>query len=660
MVGRALRWGTPFAVGLLCACGSSSRSGVSRGNGTPEGGTSGAAGSSTGGTSGLGGSAGIAGSGGTAGSAGSSGTGGKIVDPSDSASWTWEECGRIAGELDRGPRAAAPSPTTPFAVVTGDGSVLIYPLNITAPTVLHGPVDDLAGGLGYSRDGDLLAEARDSTVIWNVADRAVVSEIPAPATGCRGTQLTFSEQSDYVLRYGDGEGCIFSTMDGELVARLPGLFSAAFRDDTVLATGCSENPAELCIFDLAGDEQSRIALSGIVPTITPSVAPLGDAIVGVASTQAVAWEPETGRVRWSAMIQSEFAPPVFTPTGDRVLVGDHLYDVSNGTPILEARGVPGAVALTNGGTLVLTSRPAVFDLTGASVRVFASNSGPLASLDISDDGSVLVTIANVETIAWQVAEDFASSTATFSILGEGTINVDVSADARWVAVSGDVRFAVDAAGGRMAWRDDAFPEMPIACLGSELRFSPDSRLLVGKRYATTVDVFDATPLEPGLAVLPPSELLTRLPTGGCGQGIAFSADGSELATPEATFPTSDFPPPVEPGRGSGSGILDPTRAYIEASPSGGPYLVTVCTSDEGCRSSLGTRGLAGLGSTQGGSHPRFSSEGHWIVSGGKLLHLPTDAARTYDENATEALFAPNGDIIAGERDGSLVRFCRRD
>jgi hypothetical protein len=599
-------------------------------------------------------------SGGAAGS-GNGGSGGQMIDPLVSRYWTWEECGRIPGDPDRGPRAVAASPESPFAVTTGDGSVLIHPYDLTAPTVLHGAVDDPPLGLGYSRDGALLAEARDNTVIWDVAGTAIVSEIVAPDSGCRGERLTFSEESDYVLRYGNDDSCIFSTLDGELVGRLPGLLSAAFRGTEVIGAGCVAEPGELCVYALDGAEQRRIVLAA--PSfISPAVAPLGDAIVGATSSEIFVWEPVDGALRWFAPRGSGFTAPIFTPSGDRFVIGDQLYEVSDGAIVSEAVLAQGAIALLESGELVLTSRPAIFDLLGNSRRVFAANSAPIMSLRISRDDSVLAAIANGETFVWQVADDFSRSNATFSLQAEGAINVDVSADARWVAISGDVRAVTDAATGRLVWRDDAFdPGANVACLGGELRFSPDGRLLVGKRYQTTVDVFDATAIHSGPDAPAPAELLTRFDTRGCGQGIAFSTDGSEFATPEGLFKTSDFPPPVDPPTTSRTPFPDSRLTFLEAPPDGGPYyLVTVCDPDPPCRYTIHESTLGVLESAEGGRHPRYSSEGHWIVSAGKLVNTVYGTVHNYDENATEAIFAPNGDVIAGERDGSLVRFCRRN
>jgi len=40
-----------------------------------------------------------------------------------------------------------------------------------------------------------------------------------------------------------------------------------------------------------------------------------------------------------------------------------------------------------------------------------------------------------------------------------------------------------------------------------------------------------------------------------------------------------------------------------------------------------------------------------------LLHRPSGKTLVVDDKASTSLFAPNGDIIVGEVDASLVRFC---
>ena len=58
--------------------------------------------------------------------------------------------------------------------------------------------------------------------------------------------------------------------------------------------------------------------------------------------------------------------------------------------------------------------------------------------------------------------------------------------------------------------------------------------------------------------------------------------------------------------------------------------------------------------------PSFSPEGSWIVAGSTLLHLPSGDTRPLPASfpAEGAVFTPDGDIVAGTKDGVLARFCR--
>lgn len=45
--------------------------------------------------------------------------------------------------------------------------------------------------------------------------------------------------------------------------------------------------------------------------------------------------------------------------------------------------------------------------------------------------------------------------------------------------------------------------------------------------------------------------------------------------------------------------------------------------------------------------------------GGTLLHLPSGQHVVLDDDATDATFAPTGDLIVGEgRGGVVARYCR--
>lgn len=267
--------------------------------------------------------------------------------------------------------------------------------------------------------------------------------------------------------------------------------------------------------------------------------------------------------------------------------------------------------------------------------------GKISSLGMSEDGQLLVSNDGL-AIAWRVAEPFGASEVLWAKAGEGAYNTDVSRDGRLVATSGDVRLVFDARDGTSL----ALPAMEAPlnidfsniCIGSEFRFSPDGRYIAGKRYGTQIDVFDLTTLKQ----------VAQMETNGCGQGLTFSAE--LITSPEGSFRTSDWSATTSlNATPSTGGLSADCEIYLEPS-SGAP---TTC-----CNGHCQTH--AADVTIDGGKHASLSREGHWLVAGGTLAHLPSGETRVLDDAASEALFAPNGDVIVGEQTGDLVRFCRSD
>jgi hypothetical protein len=269
----------------------------------------------------------------------------------------------------------------------------------------------------------------------------------------------------------------------------------------------------------------------------------------------------------------------------------------------------------------------------------------VSSLDIDASGTLLVTNDGAAT-AWRVAEPFDASVALWTHGGEGAYNTDVSEDGTMVVTSGDLRLVFDAVTGEQLPIPQPPPPALVPfdeiCILTQYRFSPDGRYVAGKHYDTIVEVFETTGFS----------LVAELETTGCGQGLKF--DDDSINTPEGAFRTSDWSAatPLNPIAET-KGLLAECRVYLE--PRHG-IRTTCCASgsvDE-CRTTLSGATLIG------GRHPRLSNEGHWLIAAGALLHAPSGETRMLDETASEALFAPNGDVIAGRTDGSVVRYCRTE
>lgn len=280
----------------------------------------------------------------------------------------------------------------------------------------------------------------------------------------------------------------------------------------------------------------------------------------------------------------------------------------------------------------------------------------ITSLSITPDGTRLAS-NGAEVLLWDIAEPFENSTPTWLTGGrpEHPI-VDLSPDGQTVAISGDGRRLVDASGTFIAAASEQLPVAGQFCSWPELRFSPDGRWLAGTGWDEQIDIFDATDFTPVLSVF-----------AGCGMRLAFSPKGDFLVTSDqARLRAGDWQPTADPiGRApacAGFESCTPLRKSVTVSPNGSAILTSDRCPDRDDEETYCTL-LHEQGATLdlpalSAPFPDFSAEGHWIVSGGVLLHLPSGQTRVFDANAVVALFAPNGDIIAADAAFGLTRYCR--
>jgi WD40 repeat protein len=611
------------------------------------------------------------------------------VDPEISRAWTWQPCGTIAS--DAADLAALFDREGDIAVLGARGARL----------------HDGAGVLQAASSGqaDFLVSAPDGAPLVGTIEPAGIvlrpigsstaryTFAPALVAGC-GNKFAFSVDGDTLFTFGAGTICLWRTSTQAFVgsvaatsvatAFVPALATVAVRGDTVTTFEESSETTDVVRRDFSGRERARFKLERTGPAF---LSPSGDRLVMTETLwdldrmTAVPWTADPGRF-WS--------PPVFSPAGDLVLVGDGLFRTADGARLATV-DESSRLARAHQGTLVLSSdgrravsidfgRANVMDVPSLGIAAVLGPPSlpetpqparPINHLALSRDGSLLVSnVLSFAAFGLQLAPRFADSKVVWGASVEINLEVDVSADGKTVAVMGDGRVLYAGADGRIVWPTPLTPPPPDisfpACLPVRLRFSPQMTWLAGNNYTRVLDVFDVRDLSRGTPPVP----VLHLPAG-C-DAIAFSRDERLMATSGAalyqTAPNADgwrkkwsavVPAPPED-----SLITAGVASDVSFSPDERQLLVSRCAQPSGgCMVSLlgvetgqVLRALPELQSP----HPSFSPEGSWIVAGGTLLHLPSGDVRTLDLAlaTTTALFTPDGDIIAGSADDILTRYCR--
>jgi WD40 repeat protein len=192
------------------------------------------------------------------------------------------------------------------------------------------------------------------------------------------------------------------------------------------------------------------------------------------------------------------------------------------------------------------------------------------------------------------------------------------------------------------------------CLSPDWAFSPDGALVAGVRYARALELRNTQDFAPVRGVAMSS----------CGSGVAFSPDGTLLATAgRELFATATWTKVWDHSAGATPSGLSLTEHAVDFSPDGQEIVITRCPDDaiEPCGSErFAVLDGASRGAVPGleGDRARYSPEGHWLISGGRALHVPSGSSVEVAPDARVATFTPSGDIIAGMSDGTLVRYCR--
>jgi WD40 repeat protein len=622
---------------------------------------------------------------------GAGGAGGASDDVS--RTWTWQAC----GSLSPGPAATSArfSPDGRQAFVRDeDGGVTLYDNAGSAPPM---PLGRVAGPVLYAPDGTLLARAADDgphIVLRPLSGATTPSysfELPAAKAFCDYDRIGFSASGDYLLTLGDGISCVWRTVDGSLItAFVSAAQQTAVNGETLITLMpdvTSDKSAEVVTFDFSGRELGHTPLEGEVEPIEDLVlSPVGDRVAG--SSTGRLWDAASG-AEILPKTYPRVMPAVFGSTGEFVLVADGVFRTQDGarvatTPdrnrlqVVFDLAPDGHLALSNqiGNVAALSdvSSSGVLRILGAqTAKPGGSDSTGTPSLEISEDGGILVAGARESepSFAFRVAPRFEDSEPLLSMR---PWIATLSGDGRFAASAGDVRTVYDITDGAFLWYGPGPPLQEISCWGTRLRPSPSGRWAAGAGYGRKIDVFSLAPDTSGGAKEPIVSL-----HGGCFDSAAFTRDERLMATSEpALFRTGSAPEDWQlvwqhNGSSLGNGGVNggengtfnntfSSTNDVTFSPDETRLLVSRC--DYGmCDARLYDVAdvtppvmLPELRAP----HPSFSPDGHWIVAGGTLLHLPSGQVHALDAASlpSVAVFAPNGDIIAIDAGEIITRYCR--
>jgi WD40 repeat protein len=619
--------------------------------------------------------------GGTAGAAGTLSP--PVVDPSVSAEYRWEECGRIPGAVAQLRQALYASDGSILAL-NELGEIRLYGLDPSAPTSLVGPAGAVLAdvGMALSGDGKLLLTWRDALVDVYARDdgqpigadsKALVpvARVDQSSTACAG-KVAFSSDATLVVGRGADTVCLWELETGELIS------SISMPSDSSLGTlaGVANGPAPVRVlhestlftYTLAGEVVDTFDLTALFPrgrglaTVLSTDAATLLTLVSPGATgtpfDLVATATETGVERWRAPVSNSDAYFIMLSNDRHALVeGAGVYRVEDG--VLTSSDAPSTPSRTmdlsaeRRTKLVLGEFVAEWDLTDGTVTtLYGSHTAAVRALDVSRDGRYFAS-HGTWAVLWELGASFATSRPLAQGQGSNVSwNVAIAPDGSGMVASGD-NVAYFGRDGRRRGTEIP-PPSSVECFSPDWAFSPVGDLVAGANYASVVMVRNSSDFT----------YVRGLASKNCGGGVAFSPDGALLATASLElFETANFTHVWDLSSLHARPTYAPAEYAVEFSPDAREIAITRCSdpSPGPCTSERyatvdGTR--VGGAETLEGDRVRYSPEGHWLVSSNRALHLPSGDSLEFDPAAHVSAFTPDGDIIAGVNGGALVHYCR--
>lgn len=539
-------------------------------------------------------------------------------------------------------------------VAYADGSVELQRVGDVRGTLLR-PAGDVQQAL-VSPDGQGVAwRAGDDLVVQSLTNSATKRAVTIGHQADCGSSGSITPDGQHLLLVGTPAVCLFNLADGALLTQMAPAWTVGFHDAS-LVVGTEDSVTS---YDLTGavtaerdfgEDQQFVALSprGDTAVYRSRTAPT-TSLFDVASGKVVAALPTTSQ---------RFA--LFSRDGALVAFENSVLHASDGSLLRPAQReafLSQVVALSLDGLRTLSldgdpneRRAVLVDVTsGGGVQLFGGTPRLIYGLSVAPDGQRFVTTNGHTATGYEVAEDFAESRAIWTVDTGLELASEYSRDGSLVAISGDGRATVDALTGVRYLSPTPPAGVLDGCFNGYFGFSSDHRWVAGGGWRYEVDVFDTLT----------EARLTTLPSAGCNTSAAFSADDSLLATSSGElYRTGDFsriwPTMVAPEQPS----YDEALTGVQFLADGQSFVTSSCQTGDSqiggapfeCHNSLhtitgATVRSSDLGNTNG--RPAFSRDGRWLLDGLTESVL----------NLTAAAFAPNGDVIAGDKDGVIYRFC---